>query len=144
MLGSSTHTSLVYLMNKPLLFFSYKDTFHTWQGASLQIWSSCPDLAKLIHRFYINLFFDSFQHLAEVFIQTNLITSPVALSKSWWSWINLPWTFNQTSLRLWTSFTSLGTTTLQLRKLERRILHLVNSSTWLPPLRKDKLGNTKR
>ena len=27
-LGNSTHASLVDLVNKPLLFFSYKDTFH--------------------------------------------------------------------------------------------------------------------
>ena len=36
-----------------------------------------------------------------------------------------------------------GPTTLPLRKLERMILHLINSSTWLPPLRKDKVGDTK-
>ena len=144
MLGSSTHASLVDLMNKPLLFLSYKDTFHTLTRCIIVDTKLSSGSGKTNTYVLLQPFLGLIQSFTWGFlIQTNLKTSPIALPKSWWSWLNLRWTLNQTSLKLWVSLTFLGTTTLLLHKLKRKILHLVSSSTWLPPLRKDKLGDTK-
>ena len=101
MLGSSTHTSLVYLMNKPLLLFSYKDTSHTFTrciivDTKLLSWSDKANTQVLLWPLGL------LQTLAWGYlIQTNLKASPVALSTSCWSWINLSWTSKQNSLKLW-------------------------------------------
>jgi len=95
------HASLADLTSKTLLFFSYKDTSHTFTrciivDTKLLSWSIKANTQVLLWSLRLLQTLDW-----SLLIQINLKAFPVDLSTSCWSWIDLSWTSNQNSLKLW-------------------------------------------
>ena len=93
MLGSLTHACLIWLNEQATSFLLYKDTSHNLTGCIIVDMKLLSGSGKANTYVLLQPLLGLLQTFTwGLLIQTNLKASLVALPKSWWSWINFPWT----------------------------------------------------